>query len=182
MQYFSFSNYLSLTLSALVYGLIFSFIVLAASMADFFVKQIFRGVFYSVIYFGRLTDVTFLTVKYKKKADNKFISNLVCASKILFFILGFILVSYSVFDGEIRLFALAVSIFVFFLFSRYVLPIPKKIIFRVFTKIIAYFCILIRVILYPLRKIALHFAKKSKFYLLFDSICKLNSIDNIDKK
>lgn len=182
MLYYSFYSYIAFAASALIYGLIFSFVILSISTVAFIISQIFRGVFLSVFYNGRLTDVLIPKSKEKKSKENKFLSNLACALKIIIFTLGFILVSYSAFDGEIRLFALVISILSFFVFSRYVFPIPERIIFLIFSKIIAYFCILIRIILYPLRRIVLCFVKKARIYLHFDNICKLNSIDNINKK
>jgi len=182
MQYFTFNSYLVLMLSALIYGLVFSLIIFAASIADYFITQFFRGIYLCVIYDGRITDVYIPKTKEKKNTENKFLSNLVCALKILLFTLGFIFVSYSVFDGEIRLFALALASFSFFIFSGYVFSIPKRVIFWILSKIVAYICILTRIILYPFRQIVLYFVKKTRLYLRFDGICKLNSIDNINKK
>ena len=178
MIVFSTQEYLRLFISALFYGLFFAIFEFCFPLIKFTVKRFFLSVYRSVFYKGKLTIKPFKLDEQKEKSEYRLLSNILSTVKIILFTIGFILLSYCLVMGEIRLFALIGAFLSYLLSSKFAVRICGRPLFKIINLIFAYFCIALRIIFYPLRVIILFFDKKCKFSKHLHKFCRLISIDN----
>ncbi len=175
---YSLADYIRLLISALVYGGVFSILECLSICSFCLLKNAFWGIFSVFNYQEK-------PFEYKIKNDGIKPKRIVCealtAFRTVLFCMGFIILSFYFFDGEIRIFAVFLSLFVYILFLKYLSPFAFGFITAIFTKVIEFSVISIRVATYPVRCIILHFvscfSKISKHFMQNSGGCRHKAID-----
>ena len=111
-------------------------------------------------------DNVFPVPHHRKLLDTKKKGPLIVFISILFFGIGFILLSYLALDGEIRLYMLIVSSALFYLLNLTFFDIFRKIVFLIFDCFIVALSIPIRLFIYLLKKLFHLFIKFSNKSIL----------------
>lgn len=181
---FSFVEYLRFCVSALIYGGLFSFIECSVGCILSLLKTFLSGLYSAFVYNGEV-----LSFKFKKAdgmVEEKGKNELLTCLKTILFSFGLIVLSFFVMDGEIRLFAVAISLLSYIPFSKYLSPCLHILVTTVFSKIFEILVIVIRIVTYLPRRIillVLHlFGIICKYFTQNNISCKLISIDNTKEK
>ena len=180
---FSIENYISYCLSALIYGVVFSFFVCFAPFLKELVSDLFFYLSKCIFYSGSLRKLDFPKRKNtSQKTVATLFSEVFSAISVIIFALGFIIVSYYEMDGSSRLFAVVLSLISFMIFKSYVFPHVLGVIKRFILSVLRLSALLIRYLTYPLHAVILYFfakiVKKHKLNRYFSYIYRAIAIDN----
>lgn len=145
---FSLGEILGSVIYALAYGVVFS--------VAFSLCRLIRGILFA------LPEITIESIKYKKifplpnfkqYIDPKIIGPLFGFVWIIIFTLGFILISYFSLDGVIRIYMLLIAFASFYLSNFLFCDILNKILLFILNLILQLFCLILRVIILPFKKL-----------------------------
>ena len=184
---FSIENYISYSLSALIYGGVFSFFVCSAPVLYEVVLSFFFYFYKSVFYSGSpraLPVPKRLHPSEKNRAG--ILGEIFSAITVIVFFCGFTIVSYYEMDGSGRLFAAVLSIVSLLLFKSFVFPHVLGKLQSIILSVFRFLALLIRYLTYPIHATILHFfakiVKKYKLNEYFSHIYRAIAIDNSDNK
>lgn len=181
---FSISDYITFSISALVYGLVFSLFECFVFCLWGLSGHIASGLISSLFYKG--SPFSYTVGEYESKKQKSPGGELLAALRALGFCLGFIIISFAFMDGQIRLFGLCLALLGYIPFSKYVSPCIKRAVFYLGAGIVKFFVIVIRLLTYIPRRVILAFLALfdlfCKHFKQNDRRCKLIAIDKSDKK
>ncbi len=184
---FSIENYISYSLSALIYGGVFSFFVCFAPVLYELVFSFFFYLYKSIFYSG--SPKALAPPKRKRASEKKgagILGEIFSAIYVIIFFTGFIIVSYYEMDGSGRLFAAALSVISLLLFKSFGFPHILGKLQRLILTVFRFLTLLVRYLTYPIHALILHFfakfVKKYKFNKYFSYIYRAIAIDNGNNK
>lgn len=171
--------------SALIYGMVFSiFCSVCKTVAESF-RLLFSAFGLVIKYDRKLFEVAEL-----KRCEPVLIcgcfGELIYGFFVIIYMLGFTVLSYFVFDGEIRAFTFLASLLSFFIFEKALAPFLEDVVLKIYICFIKFAVIILRVITYPIRqillRIAAEFVKKNCKFNFFRAFCHNLFLDKHAKK
>lgn len=184
---FGIENYISYSLSALIYGCVFSFFVCFAPVLYELAFSFFFYLYKSVFYSGRPGALPLPNRPGPSEKNGAgILGEILSAISVIIFFIGFIIVSYYEMDGSGRLFAAALSVISLLLFKSFVFPHILGKLRSLILSVFRFLALLIRYLTYPIHAVILHFfakiVKKYKLNEYFSYIYRAIAIDNSDNK
>ncbi len=181
---FSISDYIALSVSALIYGSLFSVFECFVSCFLRLCRAAICGIYSAFFYNGSL--FSYSVGKMNKAGGEKKLPEVAVAVRTVLFTLGFIILSFAFMDGQIRTFALCLALTSYLPLSKYITPYILRAILYLGTWLIKINVIIVRIATYIPRRIILAllslFGIICKYFKQNNRSCKLISIDKTNKK